>query len=139
MIDLYEVRVSVSTLEEASKLLKMLGDEGYERVSMGSPSPTGAAPTGALLDRAKSSLNRLNSWIVIALYKLGATEHAKAATTEKIVSVLHDMPETGELFGSRGEGIISRTISMVASSVVGDKFSWVRAREAVQNQKTVGI
>jgi hypothetical protein len=115
----------VPTLEEASKLLKALGDGGYEHVSMGSPSPAGAAPTGALLDRAKSSLNRLNNWIVIALYKLGAAEQARAATAERVVSVLHDMPETAELFDSRGEGIVSRTISMVASSVLGDKFSWV--------------
>lgn len=132
--DAYEIRVQVSTLDEASKLLKILGENGYSQVSMGQPASAGTSPPGALLDRAKSSLNRLNNWILTAIYRSDATEKAKAVTAEKIVGVLQNLPETGGLFDSYSEGVISRTVSMVASSVLGDKFSWV-AYERTQPRK----
>jgi hypothetical protein len=122
---MYEVRVLVPTLEEASSLLKILGEKGYDRVSMGPPAQAGPAPTGMLLDQAKSSLNRMNNWILAALYRLGATEKGKAATAEKIVEAMKDLPEAGALFDSRGQGVVSRTVSMVASSVLGSKFALV--------------
>jgi hypothetical protein len=122
---MYEVRVLVPTLDDASALLKILGERGYDKVSMGPPAQAGPAPTGVLLDQAKSSLNKMNNWIMAALYKLGATERGKAATAEKIVGAMQDLPEAGALFESRGKGVVSRTVSMVASSVLGSKFSLV--------------
>ena len=122
---MYEVKVLVPTLEEASSLLKVLGEKGYDKVSMGPPAQAGTAPTGMLLEQAKSSLNKMNNWILAALYELGATEKGKAATAEKIVGVMKDLPEAGGLFNSRGAGVVSRTVSMVASSVLGSKFSLV--------------
>jgi hypothetical protein len=92
---------------------------------MGPPIQAGPAPTGDLLDQAKSSLNKMNNWIVAALYKLKATEKRNAATAEKIVGVMKDLPEAGGLFVSRGAGVIYRTVSMVASSVLGSKLSLV--------------
>lgn len=94
---------------------------------MGQPNTAGtvATPTGVLLDRAKSSLNKLNNWIVTALYKSNATERTRAVTAEKIVGALRDLPEAGNLFDSHGEGVVSRTVSMIASSVLGDKLAWV--------------
>ena len=126
----YEVKVRVATLEEASDLLKALGEKGYDRVSMGPPAQAGPTPTGELLDQAKSSLNKMNNWILAALYKLGATEKGKAATAEKIVGVMKDLPEANGLFGSRGAGVVSRTVSMVASSVLGSKFSLISHNSA---------
>ena len=122
---MYEVRVLVPTLEGASDLLKTLGEKGYDKVSMGPPAQAGPAPRGMLLDQAKSSLNKMNNWILAALDELGATEKGKAATAEKIVGVMKDLPEAGGLFDSRGAGVVSRTVSMVASSVLGSKFSLV--------------
>ena len=122
---MYEVKVVVPTLDEASSLLKVLGERGYSQVSMGPPAQTNPTPSGVLLDQAKSSLNRMNDLIVSALYKLGAIERGKGATAEKIVGVLKSLPEAKDLFGSHSEGIVSRTVSMVASSVLGGKFSWV--------------
>jgi len=115
----------LSTLDDAAKLIKKLGEIGYSQVSMGSPSSGGAPPHGVLLDRAKSSLNKLNNWIVLAIYKSDAMEKSRAVTAERIVEVLQNLPETGGLFDSHSEGVVSRTVSMVASSVLGDKFSWV--------------
>ena len=115
----------VGTLEEASELLKALGEKGYDKVSMGPPGQAAPHPTGELLDEAKSSLNKMNNWIVAALYKLEATEKGTAVTAEKIVGAMRDLPEAGNLFVSRGEGVVSRTVSMVASSVLGSKFSLV--------------
>jgi hypothetical protein len=128
---LYEVRVLVGTLEEASGLLKTLGERGYHKVSMGPPGQAAPHPTGELLDEAKSSLNRMNNWIIAALYKLGATEKRTAATSEKIVGAMRDLPEAGSLFVSRSEGVVSRTVSMVASSVLGSKFSLVAHDSAI--------
>ena len=122
---MYEVKVLVPTLEEASSLLKILGEKGYDKVSMGPPAQAGPAPTGVLLDQAKSSLNKMNNWILAALHKLGATEKGKAATAEKIVDAMQDLPEAGALFEARGQGVVTRTVSMVASSVLGSKFSIV--------------
>lgn len=87
--------------------------------------PAGPAPTGVMQDQMKSSLNRLNDWVVVALYKLDATEQGKGATAEKIVGILKDLPEAGDLLESHSESAISRTVSMVASTVLGDVFSWV--------------
>lgn len=122
---MYEVRVLVPTLEDASGLLKVLGEKGYDKVSMGTPAQAGPAPTGMLLDQAKSSLNKMNNWIMAALYKLDATEKGKATTAEKIAGAMQDLPEAGALFESRGQGVVTRTVSMVASSVLGSKFSLV--------------
>lgn len=122
---IYEVKVLVSTLEEASDLLKALGERGYDKVSMGPPAQSTPAPTGALLDEARTSLNKMNNWITSALYKLGATEKGRGVTAEKVVATMRDFPEAGSLFVSRGEGVVSRTVSMVASAVLGSKFSLV--------------
>jgi hypothetical protein len=122
---MYEVRVMVSTLDDASKLLRVLEQAGYSQVSMGAPNTGAPVPTHALLDKAKSSLNRLNDWIVIALYKTGAMDREHRVTADKIVSALQAMPETGELFDVRGEGVVSRTVSMVASAVLGEKLSLI--------------
>jgi hypothetical protein len=130
----YEVRVLVSTLDDASKLLKVLEQEGYSQVSMGQPSTGAPVHTEALLDRAKSSLNKLNDWIVISLYKAGAVDKAHATTTDKVVSVLRILPDARELIETRGEGIVSRTVSMVASAVVGDKMA-LAAYEKTQPRK----
>ena len=131
---MYEVRVLVSTLDDASKLLKVLEERGYSQVSMGQPSVNAQVPTGALLDRAKSSLNKLNDWIVIALYRAGAVDKAHATTSNKVVSVLQILPDARELIGTRGEGVVSRTVSMVASAVVGDKMA-LAAYEKTQPRK----
>ncbi len=122
---MHEVRILVPTLEEASNLLKVLGEKGYSQVSMGPPVQAGPTPAGVLLDRAKSSLNRMNDLIVSTLYSMGATEKGKSVTAEKIIGALKTLPEAGGIFESHSEGIVSRTVSMVASSVLGSKFSWV--------------
>ena len=122
----YEVRVVVPSLEEGSKLLALLGERGYRQVSMGSPSQqTQALNSPQKFDIAKANLNKLNNWILISLYKVRATEKANRVTAEKIVAGLQTLPETKNLFIARSEGVVSRTVSMVASAVLGDKLSWV--------------
>ena len=127
---MYEVRVLVSTLDDATKLLRVLEEAGYSQVSMGQPSMSASTPTRALLDRAKSTLNKLNDWVIMALYKSGAKDREHGVTADKIVSALQGLPETEDLFSMRGEGVVSRTVSMVASSVLGDKLSWIAYERA---------
>lgn len=125
------VRRKARALEPASALEPLNAPVHGEPMSAPATAPptpeqvTGPARTGVLQDQAKSSLNRLNNWVVIALYKLDATEKGKGATAEKIVGVLKGLPETGGLFDSHSEGAVSRTVSMIASAVLGDMFSWV--------------
>jgi hypothetical protein len=122
---LYEVRVVVANLDDASNLLRVLNEAGYSQVSMGQPVSGGGHVADGIFERAKSSLNRLNDWIMIALSKSEANDKTHGISADKIVSALQGMPETGDLFNSRGEGIVSRTVSMVASSVLADKLGWV--------------
>ncbi|HXW37279.1 MAG TPA: hypothetical protein VEJ36_05200 [Nitrososphaerales archaeon] len=122
---MYEVKVTVSTLDDASKLIRSLSELGYSKVSMSQPSSPLGSPPAELLDRARASLNRLNDWILRSLDTLEAADRIHGVTAEKIVATLRKMPETNAMFNARGEGIVSRTVSMVASSVLGDKFGWV--------------
>lgn len=72
----------------------------------------------------------MNDWILMSLHKAAATDKASRVTAEKVVGVLRSMPETKSLLVARSEGILSRTVSMVASSVLGDKLSWVGYEKA---------
>ena len=130
---MYEVRVMVGTLEEASDLLKALGERGYDKVSMGPPGQAAPHPTGELLDEAKSSLNKMNNWIVAALYKLKATEKKTAATSGKIVGVMRDLPEAGRGLRKSKETAKEQALTMFvgwARKNSGKDVSEARVREA---------
>gem|GEM_PF-7022619 len=101
---MYEVKFLVPTLDDASKLLKVLEEAGYSQVSMGQPDTGNSPPPHALLDRAKSSLNKLNDWIVISVYKAWGLDRDQATTSDKVVDALRTLPDAKELVGTRREG-----------------------------------
>lgn len=117
----YEVKVTVPSLESASELMSRLAEGGYTEVSM---APSGAADS-ADLEHIRAATNRLNDLILGALYRTKALGRDSAVTVDGIVQGLKEMPGTETMFSARGEGVISRTASMVASSILGDKHSWV--------------
>jgi hypothetical protein len=48
------------------------------------------------------------------MYKAEATDKAHSTTAERMVKVLRNLPEAGDLVQTRGEGVVSRTIGVVA-------------------------
>jgi hypothetical protein len=124
----YEVKVMVASLEEAAQLMKLLAANGYSNVSM-SQSETRSARSlnavGSSWARSSSAFGRFNELILASLYRAGADSKSKSVTIEQIVANLKELRGGQEMLEARGEGIISRTVSMVASAVLANKYGWV--------------
>jgi len=119
----YEVRVKVKTLSDASKIIQMLGEIGYKDVEMGPPRP--AFPMEAVAKAAEAMKGRFNEAILRALYELKATDKEHAADVERIIVQLKKNPEFAGLLECTSEGILSRTITMIASAILADKSGLV--------------
>ncbi len=121
---LYEVRVRVNTLREASKIIQMLDSEGYKDVEMGPPRP--AFPRIIAARMARAVRGRLNKMIMRALDRLGAADEKHGVEANKIVEEMKKDPEFGELVRCSPEGIFIRTVTMVSSKVLADRYGWVK-------------
>jgi hypothetical protein len=119
----YEVRVKVRDLADASKIIKLLGELGYKDVEMGPPRP--AFPIGVMARTAEMMRGRFNRAILRALHELKAVDREHAADAEKIIMQLRKNPELAGLFECVPKGIQSRTVTMIASAILGDKHGLV--------------
>jgi len=120
----YEVRVKVKTLSEASKIIQILDEAGYRDVEMGPP----RAPhhTAMLAKMAETVRGRVNRMILRAMHRLGALNREHAVDAERIVEEMKNDPESGGLVKcSHHEGVLTRTVAMIASSILAEKYGWV--------------
>jgi hypothetical protein len=120
----YEVKVVVHSLDEAGRLMKVLGDHGFRGVSMSGPSASHSVAANSYRD-SRAALANFNELIIGALRRAGAVDRRSAATVEQMVEALKTLRSAEGVFRSRPEGVVSRTVSMVASAVLADKYSWV--------------
>lgn len=124
----YEIRVAVNSLDQASQLMKILAENGFDEVSMARPfaqDDQSHHRAHSELARSGNALGRFNELILASLYRSGARSKSRSVTIEEIVENMKQIRGGQEIMESKGEGIISRTISMVASAVLGNKYGWV--------------
>ncbi|MFQ6135016.1 MAG: hypothetical protein ACE5KU_04290 [Nitrososphaerales archaeon] len=119
----YEVRVRVKTLSEASKVIQTLDELGYRDVEMSLP--RGPWPTGMFAKIAETVRGRLNKMILRALYRLGASDKEHGVEVDKIVEEMRNDPESGGLVQCSPEGILTRTVAMIAPAILAEKHRWV--------------
>ncbi len=121
---MYDVKIGVKSLEEASRLMVLLELNGFSHVSM-----TPAETFDQTYSRERASLNdslgRFNEMILAALVRAEASDEKRGVTIDEIITNLKQLHGSKSIFQGRKEGVVSRTISMVASSVLGDKYGWV--------------
>jgi hypothetical protein len=124
----YEVRVIVDSLERASELMQILSESGFDEVSMTrSLASEDQAPSRGHAEWARSSgeFGQFNELILASLYRSGARNKAKSVSIEDIVENMRQIRGGQEILKTKGTGIVSRTVSMVASAVLGNKYGWV--------------
>jgi len=119
----YEVRVKAKNLADASKIIQILDEAGYREVEMGPPRPP--LPTEAIVRAAEVVRGRFNEAILKALRELGATDKEHASSVEEVIAQMKKNPEFAGLFECTPQGILSRTINMIASAILADKHGLV--------------
>lgn len=126
----YEFRVAIPSLEDASKLMKILAENGFNDVSMiRLDEDQSHSQHHSEWARASSAFGRFNELILASLYKAGARSETKSVTIEQIIQSLKEIRGGREILEIKGEGIVSRTVSMVASAVLGNKYGWVAYKD----------
>ncbi len=132
MIPSYSVKVKVDSLDHASRLLKLLEENGYEDVSMErlSSSDDNSVRQHAEWARSSNAFGRFNELILASLFRAGATNQKVSVTIEEIIENMRGLGGGQEMLEKRGEGVVSRTVSMVASAVLGNKYGWVANDES---------
>lgn len=126
----YELKVAIPSLEDASKLMKILAENGFNDVSMiRLDEDQSHSQHHSEWARASSAFGRFNELILASLYKAGARSETKSVTIEQIIQSLKEIRGGREILESKGEGIVSRTVSMVASAVLGNKYGWVSYKD----------
>lgn len=120
---LYEIRVRVKTLGDASKIIQILDEAGYREVEMGPP--RGPWPTELSTRMAETVRGRLNKMILRALHRLGALDKEHAVDADKIVEEMKKDRESGGLVQCSPEGILTRTVAMIAPAILAEKHGWV--------------
>lgn len=121
--DVYEVRVRVKTLADASKVIQMLDTAGYKEVEMGPP--RGHFPGEMFARMALTARGRLNKMILRALYRLGAVDREHGVEINKVIEEMKKDPESANLARGPPEGVLSRTVTMVAHAILAEKHGWV--------------
>jgi len=121
--NLYEVRVKVKTLADASKVIQILDEAGYREVEMGPPRPP--LPIEPVARAAAVMRGRFNIAILKALQELGATDKEHALSVEEIIAQMEKTPKFVGLLECMPQGILSRTVNMIASVVLADKHGLV--------------
>ena len=122
-LKVYEVRVKVKTLADASKIIQILDEAGYREVEMGPPRPP--LPIEPMARAAEVMRGRFNMAILKALQELGATDKEHASSVEEIIAQMGKDPKFAELLECMPQGILSRTINMIASGILADKHGLV--------------
>jgi len=123
----YEVRVRVKTLADASKIIQLLDSSGYRDVAMGPP----GAPLGRPFHPetfAKMGLlvrGRLNKTILRALYRLEAVDREHGVEVSRILEEMKKDSEVGEFVLCLPEGVLTRTVAMITPAVLAGKHEWV--------------
>lgn len=118
----YEIRVRVKTLADVSKIMQIMDEAGFREVEMGPPRPS--LPTEAIAKAAEVVRGRFNHAILKALQELGATDKEHASSVEEIIGQMKKNPEFTGLLECTSEGILKRTITMIASAVLADKHGF---------------
>jgi 2-keto-3-deoxy-galactonokinase len=123
----YSVKVNVDSLDHASRLLKLLEENGYEDVSMDRllSSEDNSSGQHAEWVRSSNAFGRFNELILTSLFRAGATKKNSSVTIDEIIENMKGLSAGREMLERRGEGVVSRTISMVASAVLGNKYGWI--------------
>lgn len=119
----YEVRVRVRTLSDASKIIQILDTAGYKDVEMGPP--RGPFPAEMFAKLAEATRGRLNKMILRALHRLGAVDKEHGVEVDKVVDEMKKDSQTGDLARCSPEGILARTVAMIAPAVLAEKHGWV--------------
>lgn len=126
--DEYEVRVRVKTLADASKIIQALDTAGYKDVEMGTPRahfPTEMFGRMAEAARGRRHYLWINRLILRALYRLGAVDREHGVEIDKVVKEMKKNPESVNLAQHSSNGILSRTVTMVAHAILAEKHGWV--------------
>jgi len=118
---IYEIRVRVKTLADASKIIQWLDTAGYKELEMGPPRP----PLPPRPPFPEEMGGRLNKIILGALYRLGAVDKEHGVEVDKVVEEMKKDPEFGDHVRWSPEGIIARTVAMVAPAILAEKHGWV--------------
>lgn len=129
--NIYEVRVKVKTLAEVSELLQLLDKVGYKDVEMGAPRPLFLMEgRRKFTEVAKGRFNKL---ILRALHELGATDREHAIEIRKIIQQMGKNSEFKDLLQAHharlqctSKGILARTVAMITSAILADKYGWVQ-------------
>ncbi len=120
---MYEVRARVRTLADASKIIQLLDSVGYKEVGIGPPRPH--LSTEMFAKAAEAIRGRLNKMVLRALQRLEAFDEKHGLEVEKMVEKMKNDHAHGDLVRCSPEGIIARTVSMVAPAVLAEKIGWV--------------
>lgn len=121
--EIYEVRVRVKTLTDASKLFQLLDTAGFKEVDMGPLREPFPAP---LFSRMKEDFRgNINKKILKALYRLGAMDMEHAVETEKVVEEMKKDLASENLPARFSEGILSRTVTMITHAILVERHGWV--------------
>ena len=121
--DVYEVRVRVKSLADASKVIQVLDTAGYEKVEMGPAREHFPAEKFARI--AEAMRGRLNKMILGALYRLGAMDREHGVVIDKVVDEMREDSESANLARGSPEGVLTRTVTMVAHAILAEKHGWV--------------
>lgn len=120
---LYEVRVRIRTLAEASKVIRVLDDAGYKDVEMGpAQGPFAPAMVAGIAEVLRGHLNKI---ILGALNRLGAVDREHGVEIDKIVEEMKNDADSGELVRRSPEGIVIRTVAMVSTAILAERRGWV--------------
>jgi hypothetical protein len=118
--NVYEIRVKVGSLTDVSKIIQILDEAGYKDVEMG--------PIAGASEVMKGHFNEA---ILRALHELDATDKKHAVDIEKIILQMRQIPKFRELLRVHGrmrcasKGVLDRTVTMIASAILADKYGWV--------------
>ncbi len=121
--DKYEIRIKVKTLADVSKILMMLDKAGYRDVEVGPPLPR--FPIEVIKRTAEVMRGRFNEAILKALYELRAADKESAVDVEKIIEQMGKNRDFAELLKCTPLGVLKRTVTMIASAILADKYGLV--------------
>jgi DNA-directed RNA polymerase specialized sigma54-like protein len=116
----YEIRVRVRTLTDVSKIIQILDERGYRNIEM-----------EPITEATEIMKGRFNEAILMALQELDATDKKHAINVEKIILQMRQIPKFRELLSAHGrmrcisKGVLNRTVTMIASAILADKYGWV--------------
>lgn len=119
----YEIRVRVKTLADTMKIIQLLDSAGYRDVEMGPPMRP--FPPRMFARMAETVRGRVNKVVLRAIQCLGAVDKDHGVTVDKIVKEMKRDPEFGDMVRCSPEGVLERTVAMIAPAVLAERHGWV--------------